>query len=556
MEGNGMEKRALVAAVLCLLVLFLYQSFFLKGKKKPPQQEAPIEQIERETIKETKEALLAPERLVRTPSPGRPAEDVKVETNLFTATFTTAGGRLKDWKLKRYREEVDPNSEPLNLVSTPDDHLLPLNLYFSGPSSEVIYEVDKKFLNLYREGEERSIVFSWTLPEFLRIKKEFVFFADIYQAELFVTIENLSESPLRGRLSLEWISQKEQGKKGGFFGSGGAYGYVGPVAMIGEKVETKDLTKNLKETKEYQNVRWAGFEDKYFISALIPRDSPSMGLKVEKISEEKERVVESTALLHPRVVIAPQRSLEQRYSLYFGPKDKKLLESLGVGLDKAINYGWKVFEPIAKPLISVLNIFYSFTKNYGLAIIILTVLIKILFYPLTQKSFQSMQGMQKLQPKMTALREKYKDDKEKLNRELMQLYRTEKINPLGGCLPMLLQIPVFIALYQALWNSIELRHTPFIWWINDLSAPEDLFSIPLFGYNLPFRVLPLIMGVTMYLQQKMTPTMGTSQQAKMMQWMPIFFTFLFWGFPSGLVLYWLVNNVLTITQQYFIRKKT
>lgn len=545
-----MEKRALLAAVLCLLVLFFYQSLFVKSKKPLPQKEAPVEQVEREETKVVEEAVLAPERLVPVPSSGKPAEDVKVETNLFTATFTTAGGRLKDWKLKQYREKVDSNSDPVNLVTTNDDHLLPLSLYFSGPTSEVVYEVDKKSLNLKREGEEGRIEFSWTLPELLRIKKEFVFLADTYQAELFVTIKNLSESPLRGIISLEWIGQKDQSKKGR------TYGYVGPVAMIGEKVETKGLTKSLKEIKEFpENIRWAGFEDKYFISALIPRDAPSMGLKVEKILEEKERTVESTALLHPQVVIASQRSLEQRYTLYLGPKDRKLLESLGVSLDKAIDFGW--FDPIAKPLFSVLNIFYSFTKNYGLAIIILTILIKILFYPLTQKSFQSMKEMQKLQPKMTALREKYKDDKEKLNRELMQLYRTEKINPLGGCLPMILQIPVFIALYQALWNSIELRHTPFIWWINDLSAPEDLFSIPLFGFDLPFRVLPLIMGVTMYLQQKMTPTptVGSSQQAKMMEWMPIFFTFLFWGFPSGLVLYWLVNNVLTIMQQYFIRKK-
>ncbi len=538
-----MEKRALLAAVLCLLVLFFYQSLFVKSKKRLPQKEAPVEQVEREETKEVEEAVLAPERLVRAPSSGKPAEDVKVETNLFTATFTTAGGRLKDWKIKQYREEVEPNSDPVNLVTTTDDHLLPLSLYFSGPTSEVIYEVDKKSLRLEREGEEGRIGFTWTLPELLCIKKEFVFFADTYQAELFVTINNLSESPLRGIVSLEWISQKDQSKKGR------TYGYVGPVAMIGEKLETKDL----KETNEYPNIRWAGFEDKYFISALIPRDSPDIGLKVKKIVEDKERIVESTALNHPQVVIAPQRSLDQRYSLYFGPKERKLLESLGVGLEKAIDYGW--FDSIARPLFRVLNIFYSFTKNYGLAIIILTILIKILFYPLTQKSFQSMKEMQKLQPKMTALREKYKNDKEKLNRELMQLYRTEKINPLGGCLPMILQIPVFIALYQALWNSIELRHTPFIWWINDLSAPEKLFSIPLFGFDLPFRVLPLIMGVTMYLQQKMTPVAGDPRQAKMMQWMPIFFTFLFWGFPSGLVLYWLVNNVLTIIQQYLIRKK-
>ncbi|UCD83668.1 MAG: membrane protein insertase YidC [Deltaproteobacteria bacterium] len=547
MDNDGMEKRALIAAVLCLLVLFLYQSFFVKSKKRPPQQPAPVEQVEREEIKEEiKEAPLPPERPIQIPSPEGKAEDVTVETNLFTATFTTAGGRLKDWKLMPYREEVDPNSAPVNLVSNSDDHLLPLNLDFLGPTSRIICNADKKSLILDRYGEEGKLSFSCTIPEFLRIKKEFVFFANQYQAELFVTVENLSESPLKGRLSLEWIGQKDQEKKGR------SYGYVGPVAMIGEKVETKKLNKN---NGLPDNVRWAGYEDKYFVAALIPRNSPDMGLKVNKLIEEKERVVESITMIHPQAMITPQRSLEQSYSMYFGPKDRKLLESLGVGLGKAIDFGW--FNSIAKPLITVLNVFYSFTKNYGLAIIILTVLIKILFYPLTQKSFQSMKEMQKLQPKMMELREKYKDDKEKLNREMMQLYRTEKINPLGGCLPMILQIPVFIALYQGLWNAIELRHTPFIWWIDDLSAPEDIFSIPLFGFNLPFRILPLIMGVTMYLQQKMTPTptMGSSQQAKMMEWMPIIFTFLFWGFPSGLVLYWLVNNVLTIMQQYFIRKK-
>jgi len=194
-------------------------------------------------------------------------------------------------------------------------------------------------------------------------------------------------------------------------------------------------------------------------------------------------------------------------------------------------------------LLVVLKFFYQYTGNYGVAIIILTILIKILFHPLTRKQYESMREMQKIQPKMQAIREKFKNDKERMNREVMDLYRTHKINPLGGCWPMLLQIPVFFALYKALLNSIELRHAPFMLWIQDLSEKD------------PCYVTPIIMGVTMFLQQKMTPAAGDPNQQKMMMFMPIIFTFLFLSFPSGLVLYWLVNNILTIGQQFVSQRR-
>jgi YidC/Oxa1 family membrane protein insertase len=206
-----------------------------------------------------------------------------------------------------------------------------------------------------------------------------------------------------------------------------------------------------------------------------------------------------------------------------------------------LDFGW--FSIVAKPILWFLNLTNTVTKNYGIDIIIVSILIKIIFLPLTQISMKSMKEMQKVQPEMTRLRETYKNDKARLQQEIMLLYKRRKINPMSGCLPMLIQIPVFIALYNALQNAIEMRHAHFFWWIKDLSAKD------------PIYITPIIMGATMVLQQKMTPTSADPTQAKMFMLMPIMFTFLFLSFPSGLVLYWLVNNVLSIAHQYYMNKK-
>jgi YidC/Oxa1 family membrane protein insertase len=224
-----------------------------------------------------------------------------------------------------------------------------------------------------------------------------------------------------------------------------------------------------------------------------------------------------------------------------------------VKAEKIVDFGW--FDIVAKPMLWGMNFSNRLTRNYGIDIILLTILIKILFYPLSLKSYKSMKEMQKLQPQIMKLREKYKNDREKLNREMMDIYKKKGINPLGGCLPMVIQIPVFFALYKVLIGAIEFRHAPFMLWINDLASPEDLFSFTVAGFELPIRILPLVMGITQVLQQKMTPTTADPMQEKMMLFMPIIFTVMFWGFPSGLVLYWLVNNVISIAQQYYINKK-
>jgi len=248
-----------------------------------------------------------------------------------------------------------------------------------------------------------------------------------------------------------------------------------------------------------------------------------------------------------------QALLEQALTVdaayYLGPRAKDFLAGTPSDLERAVTYGWSDF--LAKPLLSLLNWFYSFSGNWGVAIILLTVLIKIVFWPLSHKSYKSMSKMKKIQPLMAKVREQHKDDRQKMNEEMMQLYKTYKVNPAGGCLPMLLQIPVFIGLYQALLGAIELRHAPFITtlpftdmvWLADLSAKD------------PYYITPIVMGATMFLQQKLTPSPGDPMQAKLMLFMPIVFTFIFLNFPAGLVIYWLVNNVLSIAQQWWLTRK-
>jgi len=260
------------------------------------------------------------------------------------------------------------------------------------------------------------------------------------------------------------------------------------------------------------------------------------------------------SLVEPLLALEPGATRQVDYMIFYGPKDLKILEPLGHNLAQAVDFGW--FDVIAKPFLIAMNLIYDFIGNYGIAIIIITLITKLIFWPLTRKSYKSMKEMQKLQPHVKRIREKFKDDKQRMNQEIMQLYKTYKVNPAGGCLPMLVQIPVFIAFYKVLGNAIELRHAPFMLWINDLSAPDRLpigMDIPYVGNGLP--ILTLLMGASMFLQQKMTPTTGDPTQAKMMMLMPIVFTVIFINFSSGLVLYWLVSNILSIAQQYYVAKK-
>jgi YidC/Oxa1 family membrane protein insertase len=317
----------------------------------------------------------------------------------------------------------------------------------------------------------------------------------------------------------------------------GRYEVYGPSTLVEDKVKIDKLEDVQKTPVQYdKSIVWSAFSDKYFTDVVI----------AEKGSIASVRMTQPAAdllvrdIASPMLSVAPGQVAAVDYAVYYGPKDLDILKMQGNRLQEVIDYGW--FGPIAKPLIYSIKYFYKYTGNYGLAIIIITCILKLVFFPLTHKSYKSMKDMQKLQPKMTELKEKFKNDRDAMNKAVMELYKTHKVNPLGGCLPMIVQIPVFFGLYRALMYSIELRHAPFYFWITDLSAKD------------PYYVTPIIMGATMFIQQKMTPTNMDPIQAKMMLALPIVFTFMFLNFPAGLVIYWLINNVLTIAQQMYINK--
>ena len=346
---------------------------------------------------------------------------------------------------------------------------------------------------------------------------------------------NHTSQTLEGQLDLD-LSQNFAGEVAS------RYHFLGFNGSINNKWE-EIKSGGLKAPQTFTGkIDWAGLDEGYFLTAMIPTAAP----KALVLLQETPPGSMVASLRTPVEGLPAGQEAQMAYSLYFGPKDLKDLKPLG--LDRAINFGW--FDFFARPLLYFLKFLHSHSFGYGWAIIILTFLIRIVFFYPNHKSYKSMKDMQKLQPKVAKIREKFKDDKEAMNKELMGLYKTFKVNPLAGCLPMVIQLPVFIALYNVLGSAIELRHAAFIptlpftniVWLADLSTKD------------PLLITPIIMGGTMFLQQKMTPSAGDPAQAKMMMFLPLIFTFMFLNFASGLVIYWLVNNVLSIIQQYYTNK--
>ncbi len=337
---------------------------------------------------------------------------------------------------------------------------------------------------------------------------------------------------------IEWKAHVPTKQGGGFFG-GDTTDVTQFTYFLKDTVVKQDLEKVKEETPIEGDILWTAIEEKYFMSALLMQNQKPAQVRISKTADGTV----TYQVFFPAITIQPGQEAQYPLQLYMGPKDMDILAKQGDHLEKTLDFGW--FDIIAKPLLMCLKFFYGFLGNYGLAIILLTIIIKILFWPLTHKSFESMKGMQKIQPELTALKEKYKDNKEEFARQQLSLYKKYNVNPLSGCLPILIQIPVFIALYNALMYSIELRHANFVsFWINDLAAKD------------PTYIAPIIMGLSQFLQQKMTPSTSMDpMQAKMMLFMPLVFTFMFLSFPSGLVIYWLVNNVISIVQQYYINNK-
>ena len=533
-----MEKRLIIAVLLSIGVLYAYSLIF----PSPRLQQGGVPAAKQAQFSSTVAVPGQPVAAVAAPSlkpvsgqagSSVTARDLTVETDLYTAVFSSQGAGLKKLVLKKYKEALGPQGKDIVLVNeaTPDRFALLADSREFGISPATVFNTVAHDLRL-TAGGKGTLEFSTVTPQGVLLKKTFSFSGDGYRIGLTEELQNNGAAKVDGVLHLLQNERVASDHK-----KEGRFEVYGPSTLTGDKVETEKLDKLLKGPVQYdKTVGWSAFSDKYFMDAVIS-DKGSIA---------------SVRLTHPGVdllvrdlssaplSLLPGKAVAVNYSVYYGPKDLDILKAQGNRLEEVIDYGW--FAPISKPLIYALKFLYKYTGNYGFAIIIITCILKMLFFPLTHKSYKSMKEMQKLQPKMAELKEKFKNDRDAMNKAVMELYKTHKVNPMGGCLPMLVQIPVFFGLYRALMYSIELRHAPFMFWITDLSAKD------------PYYVTPIVMGVTMFIQQKMTPSNMDPVQAKMMLALPVVFTFMFLSFPSGLVVYWLVNNVLTIAQQSYINK--
>lgn len=540
-----METRVIVFLLLSLAIIFGYD-YVLKQLGWLPQ--SPVTQDAPEPLASPSTPTSAPAQeqpslavVASEPGSGQPndaareaalreplatsAEVVEVETDLYRAKWSTRGAVLTSWELKRYRRSTDDQS-PVQLVRPDGKFPWPLSVAADDAAlakelGEGLYSVEKDFAVLDRQHPTGHLTFHYQNGEKgVRLEKQLTFHAGSYLVDVVVRTSGIDGSVKVGLGTnfgiVEW--------------GDGFIGLIGAASLVDGRVE-KDMPDTEVERKGA--VRWAALQDKYFLSVLIPDQASAVTVK-----KEGDKLVSAGVRLP---VTGPDSTLGLR--LYAGPKEYDTLRSLQIGLEDTIDFGWFIFgswsvvKAVAKPIFYVLRFINDFTHNFGVTIVLLTVAIKMLFVPLQYKSYKSMKQMQVIQPKIQAIQEKYKDDRDRLNKELIKVYRDHKVNPVGGCLPMVLQMPVFVALFNILYMTIDLRQAPLGLWITDLSVQD------------PYYVLPIVMGVTMVIQQKITPTTMDPTQAKIMLMLPAFMTFLFINFPAGLVLYWLTNNVLTIGQQ-------
>jgi len=453
-----------------------------------------------------------------------------IETDLYTAVFSSHGGRLRSFLLKKYRDGTGPDSQPLDMVAA--EAALPLGVYWSTDGGSYANDNDLDYQIEVSGGRETTVTMTASADDGTRVRKVLSVHPDSYVMRLEVEVTGVDDPAV----GVAWVRRISDAKGSRFSGKDG------PVVYVDGKLH-EEASATMKETLDvHGQVEWAGYADHYFLAAYYPEEPTEL------------RFVGAAANgLGEATLIASDARGHVAYNLFIGPKEVRLLGTLGHHLDKAIYLGWFAF--VGGPLLQLMLYLTLVTGNYGWSIILLTIGIRVAFYPVNKRQALAMKGMQRIQPELKKIQEKYKDDREQLNKEMMELYRRHKVNPLSGCLPMLLQLPVFLGLYNALMQSIELRHAPFIGWITDLSQPDRLGSLAIPMVSPPgIPVLTLFMGASMIAQQRMTPATGDPMQQRMMMFLPVVFTLMFINFPSGLVLYWFANNIMSIGQQYMTNR--
>jgi YidC/Oxa1 family membrane protein insertase len=559
------QRNLLLAIVLSIAILLGFQ-FLYEGPK--------VQQRQAEQARQTEQTVNVPAPTAQAPEAPKDrtqllAEQfaagtrVKIATPSLHGSVNLVGGRIDDLTLANYHVTPDQKSPEIVLLSpagapngyyaefgwVPEDRSVPTpdaNTRWTAQGTELT--PDKPLVLTWDNG--KGLVFERTVA----VDPDYMF-------TVTQRVRNTGAAPVR-LLPYSLVSRHGTPHTEGFY-----ILHEGPLGVFdGKLYETKyDDLKSAKTVTKPTTGGWIGITDKYWLVSLVPDQKQAVTARFLHTTRGNEDRYQVDAMADQPLEVAPGATAEQTARLFAGAKQVKLLdayaEKYGItNFDLAIDFGWFYF--LTKPFFYALDLLARLIGNFGLAILVFTVIVKAVFFPLANKSYHAMAKMKKLQPQMQQLRERFDDDKARLNQEMMALYKREKVNPMAGCLPILIQIPVFFALYKVLFVTIEMRHAPFYGWIHDLSAPDPTTIFNLFGlipWNPPAMLMlgawPLIMGVTMYLQQKMNPAPPDPVQQKVFAFLPVVFTFMLASFPAGLVIYWAWNNLLSIIQQWIIMRQ-
>jgi YidC/Oxa1 family membrane protein insertase len=466
---------------------------------------------------------------------------IQVSTDVLNLNIDTLGGNIVQVSLPKYPAELHSKDPVVLLNNSPDTRYIAQSglLSANGPDTskgQAVYTADQTSYTMSPDQNELQVKLHWQNQAGLTFTKIFTFTRGKYEVDVTYQIENKSQQAWDGNLYLQLMRKNTPPvSKNGLVSLATYFGAaISTPDKPFEKIPFKDmLNKSLNMTV---TGGWAAMIQHYFVSAWVP-DKNSMSQYFSRVTNDGLYTI---GMLGPKVSVNPGETLSTQAKFYAGPAVVDKLEKVAPGLQLTIDYGWFWF--ISAPILWVMQKIYSVVGNWGWSIVLVTVLIKLMFFHLSAKSYRSMSAMKKLQPKINSLKERFGEDKQKFTQATLELYKKEKVNPMSGCLPILIQIPVFIALYWVLIESVELRQAPFILWIQDLSTKD------------PFYVLPVLMGISMFLQQRLNPPPPDPMQAKVMAFMPVMFTILFVNFPAGLMLYWFVNNTLSFTQQWYIMR--
>jgi YidC/Oxa1 family membrane protein insertase len=539
-------QRLILLVIFSFSLLMLWEAWEKEKRPKPPPAPPTAQQAIPLPAKPAPPAVQAPGAAPTSPgavpSATAPAkgELVRASTDLMVAEVDTLGATLKRVELLKHKDSKDLTKN-LSLLGPAHHYEAQSGLAGeTGPNHRTLWRALPGERELAPGRDSFEVRFAAAAKDGVEVQKVYTFRRGSYVVDVGLEIRNPGSTPLA---SYSYFQLTHDGKPDAnpntVAETFGAQSFIGFAVYTDErkfeKIHPSDLDKGKPEHVKQATNGWLAFVQHYFVSAWLP----GQGVARDYVTEKRQDGTYAGRVMVP-LTVAPGATGRLSVPLYTGPQEQRHLEAAAPGMDLVVDYGFLAI--IAWPLFWLLEKFHALSGNWGVAIILLTVLIKLVFFPLSAASYKSMAKMKLITPRLTKLREMYAHDRNKMNQAMMELYKTEKINPLGGCFPILVQIPVFIALYWVLLAAIELRHAPFMLWITDLSALD------------PYYVLPILMTVTMVVQTRLNPTPPDPVQAKVMQIMPFVFSIFFFFFPAGLVLYWLVNNILSIAQQWQIQR--